>query len=127
MESRRNDELARLVRDLAHGAITRRHFVRRAAAIGLAAPVAAAVATAYTARMRAQEATQEADEVTVRVDGTVRPVATEDTSSATPGGTLRFARRAVSFSAEAEQAERLPAGAGQALPRRLDLVVAVGV
>ena len=35
--------------------------------------------------------------------------------------------RAVSFSAEAEQAERLPAGAGQALPRRLDLVVAVGV
>jgi len=90
VDGRRNAELAGLVGGLAHGKISRRHFTKRAVALGLSAPVAGLIATTYTARARGAQDPN--NPITVTVGGTPIAVTQEDLAGATPGGTLRYAR-----------------------------------
>jgi peptide/nickel transport system substrate-binding protein len=97
----RNGKLAELRRQLFERTIDRREFVKRATQLGLAAPAIGAMATVYGAeaapsgRSHASKALlqdQPQNPITITVGGTPITVMQEDTSNATPGGTLRFAR-----------------------------------
>ncbi len=88
--------LGTLTSDLFEGRIDRRAFMKRGAALGLSVPAVAAMARVYgasAARPSAQDATEVPENpITITVGGTPIAVAEEDTSNATPGGTLRYAR-----------------------------------
>ena len=88
----RNTELSDLRRRLFTGEVDRRTFIRRAVALGIGAPAAAAMARVYGANAGPtlfQE--QPENPITITIGGT--PIAvTDDSANATPGGTLRFAR-----------------------------------
>lgn len=99
--SRRQRELGELRALLHGGALTRREFAKRAAALGLAAPAIGWMLRAYGAdaaprpaanavSARLQETS--ANPITVTVGGTPIAASADDTTGAVPGGTLRFAR-----------------------------------
>ncbi|MEA2513832.1 MAG: peptide/nickel transport system substrate-binding protein, partial [Thermomicrobiales bacterium] len=94
--------LSELRRQLFERGIDRRAFVKRAAHLGLAAPAIGAMLHVYGAnaapngraavtRSLLQDEPQ--NPITITVGGTPIAVTEEDTSNATPGGVLRFARR----------------------------------
>jgi peptide/nickel transport system substrate-binding protein len=89
MEQQRR-EVADLVRRFAERRISRRQFTARAVGLGLSLPLATHIARVYGAS--AQSSGGGENPITVTVNGTPIPSAAEDTSNATPGGTLRFAR-----------------------------------
>jgi ABC-type transport system substrate-binding protein len=94
--------LSELRRQLFERGIDRRDFVKRAAYLGLAAPAIGAMLHVYGAnaapngraavtRSLLQDEPQ--NPITITVGGTPIAVTEEDTSNATSGGVLRFARR----------------------------------
>jgi peptide/nickel transport system substrate-binding protein len=93
---KRQVSLGSLTSDLVEGRIDRRAFMKRGVALGLSVPAVAAMARVYgvnAARPAAQDATEVPENpITITVGGTPIAVAEEDTSNATPGGTLRYAR-----------------------------------
>ncbi len=92
---RRSDELAGLVLGITEGRVDRRQFTKRALALGLSLPAIGTILTTYSAgaATRAQDATETpSNPITITVGGTPIAVTGEDTSGATPGGTMRFAR-----------------------------------
>jgi peptide/nickel transport system substrate-binding protein len=91
-----------LRRQLFECGIGRREFIKRATQLGLAAPAIAAMLHVYGANaaparrgMAARSLFQDEPQnpITITIGGTPITVVEEDTSNATPGGVLRFARR----------------------------------
>jgi len=76
------DELARLVRAIPDGKISRREFARRASALGLSSTLAATIFTTYGARVSAAPVGRSSAAV----------ARSQDSATPVPGGTMRFAR-----------------------------------
>jgi peptide/nickel transport system substrate-binding protein len=98
----RNEALGDLRRLLFERAIDRREFVKRATALGLAAPAVGAMLRTYGASAAPRSGAHAArtllqdqpeNPITITVGGTPITVTEEDVANATPGGTLRFSRR----------------------------------
>ena len=85
--SQRDAQLAALVRRVAEGGESRRSFLRRAAALGIALPAAKLIFGTY--RAAAQDTSSP---ITITIGGTPIAVAEEDVASAPKGGTFRFGR-----------------------------------
>lgn len=75
-------EIARLIRAIPDGMISRREFARRASLLGLSSAMAATIFTTYGARVNAASSGRAAA-VGARLQDSATPV---------PGGTMRFAR-----------------------------------
>lgn len=78
------EDLARLVRSIPSGPITRREFARQAGTLGLSASLAATIFSTYRARPVGASAGDRAASPRTRQQ--------DQSASPTPGGTMRFAR-----------------------------------